>query len=73
MPAIEKIAQSSRRGRQPSGYVDESFRYCIGCEQALLHANITIHETKCQQFQQVFHMPPLKIVNYLKEKMGEFE
>lgn len=37
-------------------FVDECFRYCVGCEQALLDINIRVHERTCQQFQEVFEM-----------------
>ena len=48
MPAIESGPLASR---YETGAVDESFRYCVGCESHLLHANIKFHEESCQAFK----------------------
>lgn len=67
---IEKPGQFSRR--DSNAYIDESFRYCVGCEQPLLHANIKIHEKTCRDFQEVFQMSPEEILRYLKKKISLF-
>jgi len=48
MPAIESGPLASR---YETGAVDESFRYCVGCESPLLHANIKFHEESCEAFK----------------------
>lgn len=70
IPIIEKPGQFSRR--DSNTYIDESFRYCVGCDQPLLHANIKIHEKTCRDFQEVFQMPPEEILGYLKKKINLF-
>ncbi len=45
----------------------------MGCEQALLEANIPSHEKKCDEFQRVMAMAPADIVGHLKQKIAKFE
>jgi hypothetical protein len=36
--------------------VRQSFRYCVGCEDAILEANIHVHEDKCGPLKEILEI-----------------
>ena len=64
----KKIQSDTIRSDRP---IEESYRYCIGCEEAILTGNMKIHEVKCLQYQKIYTLELQDILSYLQRKIDE--